>query len=79
MSTTERVQPKTEFRVQPKHVQPKEIVVDIQAYNKEVYRRAGTSEETRFYTFIDGRKIVRTKCGCNEVFGLLIKTMNGYN
>jgi len=40
-------------------------VVDIQAFNEEVFKRAGTSEETRFYTFSDGRKIVRTMCGCN--------------
>jgi len=40
-------------------------VVDIQAFNEKVYQRARTSEETRFYTFSDGRKIVRTMCGCN--------------
>lgn len=40
-------------------------VVDIQTYNEQVYQRAGTREETRFYTFNDGKKIVRTKCGCN--------------
>lgn len=48
-------------RVQPKS----EKVVDIQTFSAEVYKRAGTKEEARFYTFLDGKKIVRTKCGCN--------------
>jgi len=48
-------------RVQPVNKK----VVDIQAFNEEVSRKARTKEETRFYTFSDGRKIVRTMCGCN--------------
>ena len=41
-------------------------VVDIEAFNELVFKRAGTTEESRFYTFLDGKKIVRTKCGCNN-------------
>jgi len=75
LSTTEHVQPNntTKEKVVDKI---NNSVVDIQAFNErstlnfdkfneEVFKRAGTSEETRFYTFSDGRKIVRTMCGCN--------------
>ena len=41
-------------------------IVDIQAYNEQIFKRAGTREELRFYSFLDGKKIVRTMCGCNN-------------
>jgi len=73
------VQPKTakevgtiDKNVQPiqveQNLQPKsEIVVDmdIEAHNQEVYKRAGTKDPQRFFTFPNGQKIVRTRCGCN--------------
>lgn len=40
---------------------------EVEIYNEKVYQRAGTREEARFYTFPDGKKIVRIKCGCNPV------------
>jgi len=47
-------------------VQPKsEKDLDLEAYNAEVYKRFGTTDPKRFFTFSDGRKIVRTSCGCN--------------
>jgi len=43
------------------------IVVDLEAYNAEVYKRASvlTKDPAAFFTFPDGRKIIRTVCGCN--------------
>jgi Flp pilus assembly CpaF family ATPase len=37
---------------------------EIEKYNEQVYQRAKTRDPKRFFTFPDGRKIVRTKCGC---------------
>lgn len=42
-------------------------VVDLEVYNAEVYKRASvlTKDPEAFFTFPDGRKIIRTICGCN--------------
>ena len=80
------------LRIQPsenlKHTTGPEEMNEITLYNELVYQRAGmkylnlikvsgTKDPNRFFTFADGRKIVRTKCGCNkleESFGWCLDT-----
>jgi hypothetical protein len=45
----------------------KKLDPNLEAYNAEVYKRASvlTKDPEAFFTFPDGRKIIRTVCGCN--------------
>jgi hypothetical protein len=61
-------QPEKEVETVVDRVQSEsKIVVDLEAYNTEVYKRASvlTKDPAAFFTFPDGRKIIRTVCGCN--------------